>query len=81
MISKLSYYQGCCVKEVGLLNLDKIFRSNLEVKVREGAALPSIGTVPRKILGIDSQDPSDSKSSPLYEEICQFCFIHVRYIL
>ena len=52
MISKLSYYQGCCVKEVELLNLDKIFRSNMVVKVREGAALPSIGTVPGKILSV-----------------------------
>jgi hypothetical protein len=57
MISKLSYYRGCCVKEVELLNLDKIFRLNLVVKVREGATLPSIGTVPGKILGIVSQDP------------------------
>ena len=36
--------------------------------------------MPRKLLGIVSQDPSDSKSNRLHVDILRFCFIHLRYI-
>ena len=35
----------------------------------------SCRSVPRKFLGIFSQDPSDSKSNQLHVDIFQFCFI------
>ena len=39
-------------------------------------------TSAREILGIVGQDPSDSNSSRLHvDNIFQFCFIHLRYIL